>query len=328
MHTSAGRRISIGPLPPAPLKRPEYHDDLDGGIDYYEVLGIVETSTPEEILSAFRVRIREVHPDLGGDHDAAARLLRARRVLTGDERGDYDAVRSAKVREAHERYLRADAARREADERVARAQRNAAESRRPPAPRTPPPQPRAWPPTPAVTPRYAPRVPPASRRGVLDFKDWDGPFASPVGLDNAALEVEAIRHLDHRDGEAALRTASRIISIDASDRAFAAVGFHAAKRGMAETASTATSRIISIELQDRALEDAAVALASAGKGQEAIHMASRIINLVGEDRAFASIALALGKRGRREEARIAVGRIINYQLSEQVRHQLGLDGYY
>ena len=57
-------------------------------------------------------------------------------------------------------------------------------------------------------------------------------------------------------------------------------------------------------------------------------MASRIINLVGEDRAFASIALALGKRGRREEARIAVGRIINYQLSEQVRHQLGLDGYY
>lgn len=405
-----------GPLPPTTLNRPDYHGDLDDGIDYYEVLGVVETSTPEQILSAFRVRIREVHPDLGGDHDTAARLLRARRVLTGDERADYDAVRAAKAREVHEQYLQAQAARRDAEahstpvephhahdeasrpfearvpqppvgpkvvsilagavslvERshypadvedtllsgirdfIARVEASTgspiseledlepwmtdelrrlldllehpqAQPHRTPAPRA---ARDARPPTPYTPPRYAPRVSPSPQPRRPKPYEWGGVFSTPVHLDDASLEVEALRHIDRRDGDAALRAVSSIVSLLASDRAYAAVALHAAKRGMAETASTAASRIISIECQDRALEDAAVALASArqGQGHDAVAMAGRIVSLVSQDRALASVAIALGQRGRLDEARHAANRIGSVLLSSSVRQRLGLVGY-
>ncbi len=35
--------------------------------NYYEVLGVVKTATPEEIRSIFRKKAREYHPDVAKD---------------------------------------------------------------------------------------------------------------------------------------------------------------------------------------------------------------------------------------------------------------------
>ncbi len=96
------------------MRPPEFHDDLERGIDYYELLRVRDLAEGNEIRAAFRVRILEVHPDQGGDHVMAATLLRARETLTGPDRPAYDAARSAKAREAHERFLRAEEAKRNA----------------------------------------------------------------------------------------------------------------------------------------------------------------------------------------------------------------------
>ena len=46
------------------MKPPDYHDDLESGIDYYELLRVGERAMEEEILAAFRIRVRVVHRKL------------------------------------------------------------------------------------------------------------------------------------------------------------------------------------------------------------------------------------------------------------------------
>ncbi len=54
--------------------------------DPYRVLGVARTSSPEEIRRAYRLAIRRVHPDVGGDAEAATRLTDAYRLLMDPER--------------------------------------------------------------------------------------------------------------------------------------------------------------------------------------------------------------------------------------------------
>ncbi|MBS0384179.1 MAG: J domain-containing protein [Proteobacteria bacterium] len=45
------------------------------------VLGVGLAATPDEIRAAYRRKMADAHPDLGGSHDAAARLTAARDTL-------------------------------------------------------------------------------------------------------------------------------------------------------------------------------------------------------------------------------------------------------
>ncbi len=61
---------------------------------YYEVLGVDDDATAEEIKSAYRAKVKETHPDVSDASDAEARfkrLTRAKEVLSdGDTRDRYD----------------------------------------------------------------------------------------------------------------------------------------------------------------------------------------------------------------------------------------------
>ncbi|MGH9884618.1 MAG: DnaJ domain-containing protein, partial [bacterium] len=70
--------------------------DYDPRADYYVTLGIEESATQENIKSAHRSRIRDLHPDHGGDSARATAVNLARDVL-GDPstRRAYDRARRA-----------------------------------------------------------------------------------------------------------------------------------------------------------------------------------------------------------------------------------------
>lgn len=69
------------------------------------MLGLDETASVEELVSAFRARIRAVHPDHhagGGDRETLELLVRARQTLTGADRDAYLAARAARAAASHD----------------------------------------------------------------------------------------------------------------------------------------------------------------------------------------------------------------------------------
>lgn len=69
---------------------------------FYDVLGVAEDATTDEIQSAYRERLKEVHPDVSDDEDAGQttqQLVEARDVLVDEEeRARYDRL-------GHESYV-------------------------------------------------------------------------------------------------------------------------------------------------------------------------------------------------------------------------------
>lgn len=75
-----------------------------GDVNYYQVLGVLSTATRDQIRTAYRVKVRSAHPDLGGDPEMFAQIAEAWEVLGNQsDREHYDADRRLKAR-ASRRY--------------------------------------------------------------------------------------------------------------------------------------------------------------------------------------------------------------------------------
>ena len=92
--------------------------------DPYVLLGVASNATAVEIKAAWRAKMREMHPDLGGDHDESIALQAAYELLADPERrAEFDAgvaEREAQERRYQER-LRSDRERRQRAEQQKQA---------------------------------------------------------------------------------------------------------------------------------------------------------------------------------------------------------------
>jgi len=60
-------------------------------INPYETLGVNKNSTPEEIQSAYKTKIKDAHPDVGGNEELCKNLNAARDILLDEEKkAEYD----------------------------------------------------------------------------------------------------------------------------------------------------------------------------------------------------------------------------------------------
>lgn len=75
-----------------------------GGRDPHQVLGVPDGATREEIVRQHRRLLRTTHPDVGGDHNAQARLNLARDILLDPRRrrGYEEALRRRDAEEIEE----------------------------------------------------------------------------------------------------------------------------------------------------------------------------------------------------------------------------------
>lgn len=81
------------------------------GKEYWEVLGVGKDATPEEIKKAYKQKMRENHPDLGGDKEASQKINEAYDVFEKHQefksKNRKDSYKNSYVEEIYQAYKKA-----------------------------------------------------------------------------------------------------------------------------------------------------------------------------------------------------------------------------